>query len=47
MGLLMLISTFYIVLGKYICEGDGISSAKTPTPPVGSAGSPNSYIRTG
>lgn len=27
------------ILGKYICEGDGIRNAKTPTPP--SATSPN------
>jgi hypothetical protein len=38
----------HIFIGKYICEGDGIRSTKTPTPPVGSTvGSPNSYIRTG
>ena len=34
-----------IILGKYICEGDGIRGAKTPTPPA--IGSPNPYSRPG
>ncbi|CAO1402382.1 unnamed protein product [Diamesa tonsa] len=33
------------VAGKYICEGDGIRSIATPTPPI--AVSPNPYTRTG
>lgn len=34
---------FYSFLGKYICEGDGIRSIATPTPP--NASSPSSFHR--
>lgn len=41
---LFMLGFAFLLTGKYICEGDGIRNAKTPTPP--NASSPNPYSGT-